>query len=480
MPNRYELASEWMADPAIGRALLHVLGYPESEPLPTSFSLLQNSQSNREILAQVPREYVAVSNQLIHERKQKSPARTIDPTQLLGELDYMPISEVAMSLRPRQQEFENVELIQEEWPQDMVMFLDIEMYDKVNPARVIVDQLSFFQQLEPVYDEISALFDENGIAHTSVMTGRGYHFYFRVTGNTRAMQRLVSIGQNIEPGVLHKQATAHLYSKQEAPIPPKFEQAYKGAIVFQQYLSRIIQKRLSQFQHEAKMPITFSDVGKLGVAIDNTTLLRHAGTGKVSVYPGFWVKPLINPQQYGGHYFVDKTPLITRLPRGHSFKGTEPSLERMIEARQKFDRGISVVNDFEGNIPDASEAILPLIENYVASSLYQLQQSMEDFSEIDPEHEWPQTYRNYSGIKVANPSIAHILEAPNPELLKPDALQYFITTLVDAGWPPIHIVGLLNAIYTDPHIQWQGNFDRHDVKMRRAWGWVFIILSQHY
>lgn len=481
MPNRYELARDWMAHPVISRALIHVLGYPENEPLPESFSLLNDSSEIRAVLAQIPRAYLAVGNQSILERKHhRTPARSIDPVELISELQQMPISEVGMSIRPRQYEFENEELIHQEWPQDIVLFLDIEMFDRTNPARVIVDQLSFFQQLEPVFTGISELFKEYGIAHTSVMTGRGYHFYFRVTGDSDAMRGLVHVGQNIEPSVLHKQATAQQYSKQEAPIPPAFEQAYKGATILQQYLARLIQKRLSDFQRESGISITFSDVGQFGVAIDNTSLGRHAGTGKVMVHPGFWLKPQVAPYKFGGESFVEQTPLITRLPRSHSDKGSEASIARMVEARLRFNKGISVVEDFEGNIPDASEAVEPLINMYLASDLYQLQQDLDRFNEIHPEADWPQTYRFYPGIKWDNPSLSHILDNPYPELLKPGALQYFINTLVDAGWSPIHIMGLLTALYTDPYIQWHDAFDRHDVKMRRAWGWVFIILSQAY
>jgi hypothetical protein len=247
MANRYELARQWMAHPVVGRSLIQVLGYPEQEYLPEDFSILNDTAATQEILAQIPRAYLSIVNQAIFEQKQyKSPARTIDAVELPRELNQMPISEVGMSIRPRQTEYENEELIEQEWPHDIVMFLDIEMFDRTNPARVIIDQLGFFQQLEPVYAGISELFNAYDLPHTSVMTGRGYHFYWRIIGDSEAMQKLVHIGQHIEPEVLHKQATAQLYSKQAAPIPPAFEKAYKGATIIQQFLVRLIQKKLDE------------------------------------------------------------------------------------------------------------------------------------------------------------------------------------------------------------------------------------------
>lgn len=119
-----------------------------------------------------------------------------------------------------------------------------------------------------------------------------------------------------------------------------------------------------------------------------------------------------------------------------------------------------------------------LIADYKKSELKKLQDQLDQHHQIDEQVRWNSTYRNYSGITQNYPAVTELIRYPNPALLQPESLRFFVNTLVDAGWQPIHIVGLLSAIYNDPNIQWGRGFERHDIKVRRAWGWVFIILSQ--
>ncbi len=472
MPNKYEVAREWMGDPIVEWALLNTLGMLQGVEIPKNVNLLDDSEENRYVMSQTVRAYSVVSNTGINDQKRgRSPARSMPNWGLMGELIQNPISDIGTSIRPRSL----IEYEQGNWkPQDMLCFLDVELFDKHNPAEALVNQLGTLRRIEPIFEIITKLLDRLNIPHMSTLTGRGYHFSFRVDGSSAAMDGLIDIGRSVEPEVLERHQFDHHRNKRQYPIHPTFEMAFRGATILQQFLALQIQREC----RGTSLHVTFSDLGDRGIAIDNTTMLRHAGTAKIMVCPGFWIKPLVNPDKYGGEAIVNNTRLITRLPRGNSNVGQVNRIEDLVAARQKINRAKRLLEEFAVGVPDASQGMQKLIADYKKSELKKLQDQLDQHHQIDEQVRWNSTYRNYSGITQNYPAVTELIRYPNPALLQPESLRFFVNTLVDAGWQPIHIVGLLSAIYNDPNIQWGRGFERHDIKVRRAWGWVFIILSQ--
>lgn len=57
------------------------------------------------------------------------------------------------------------------------------------------------------------------------------------------------------------------------------------------------------------------------------------------------------------------------------------------------------------------------------------------------------------------PSVRHILEQPNPLLLRPSCVRLVVRTLLSLGWHPRHIAGLVRSKYERDYgwdDQWSG------------------------
>lgn len=318
---------------------------------------------------------------------------------------------------------------------------------------------------------------EFSIPYMSSLTGRGYHHFSYVPSGTPAYALMLDIGSGVEQEVLQKQREAHLISKQPYVLPLAVERMYRASMFLQQYVFTKVMRSLDG--HAGNLRLDVSDYSDVGVALDNTSLVRHAGTGKVFIPGSVYIKPLLDPSKFGGQDALDSTPLLLRILRANTAKSEiERNLGKLIMDRQNNHRGRANMEQFGGLIPDGSEGVEHLAREYLGSNLRQLQLALQDYSQLDPRNTWHDTYKNTEALLQQYPELRDILRYPNPKLLEPEALDYLINYLADKGWHPIHIVGLLAAHYEDQSFNFAEVMDRHNVPFRHAWAWVFMILSK--
>jgi len=90
-----------------------------------------------------------------------------------------------------------------------------------------------------------------------------------------------------------------------------------------------------------------------------------------------------------------------------------------------------------------------LIAQYLDSEVRRFH---DDYYSVEPEprEQWPQTYDRVSWEGLS-PAARYALEYPNDALLKPDFVRPIVAELLDRGWHPRHIAGLIQSKYERDH-----------------------------
>jgi hypothetical protein len=95
--------------------------------------------------------------------------------------------------------------------------------------------------------------------------------------------------------------------------------------------------------------------------------------------------------------------------------------------------------------PDCSQGMEPLIARYLHSELRRFH---EEYYAVEPEppEQWSGTYDRVS-LEGLPEAARYALEHPNEALLQPDFVRPLVAALLDRGWHPRHIAGLIQSRY---------------------------------
>lgn len=409
-----------------------------------------------------------------------SPARSVKPwtlPQLFDEQERLEL--FASQWQTDRHGQEDVGLIERE-PFRVPLIWDIEYYNFDRPDLTLTNQLELYQQLDDVYRTVSALMQSYGITFVSTMSGRGYHFLSSST--PEIYDEMLQVSGYVSTDLQKHQTripSADGISKRDRPIPPKVERLFRSSCRLQQFLFLEAMANISN----SPLPIHISDVGKEGISMDNTAMVRNAGTAVMGVLGSMYLKPWLYGSSYSQSALRD-TKQIYRISRSNN--GVEPyDLGQLICQRQDPDGVVENLNTIGSTIPIGNRGLLNLIDAYKSSRLYELYSAM-DAVDINPRSIWEDSYRanSYGYLYGLGQGIHEIMDRANPLLLTPEGLEYFVNTLFDSWGGEAnlsvakHVQGLLQAIYEDSRFNWIGRFTRHDLTGRHAQGWVEMILGK--
>ena len=470
---------DYYAQPAVARAIFEYLGLDN----PDTPSLLERSRLNTsKILNGVTTEYLSVQNLDIKNQKpNRAPSRSIKPWNLPEVIHNNPVTEMFQSTwQIDAPGSENIPFAERK-PVRTLLLIDIEHFHQTLPGKAFTDQRGVFDLLEKTYEVMSKKLHKYDIAHLAVMTGKGYHFITQVPYTSEVMDELIEIGQNTEKSISERQNIVPEWSKRDRPVPPKAQQAHKGSALLGHYL---VAQSIREIRGSSQIPVEVSDIGTEGVSIDLTpSLLRSVDTGGIGTAGSIYVKPLVNAGHYGPD-IVRSSRLLTRIPREINSEERR-NLDQLISVRQNFSKSAELLEETGGSIPDGSKGIHRLIKDYQSSRIKGLHDAL-DREPGDPPEYWENTYRNYAGIAGEDEGLAYSLANANPELLKPDVLNYVLNALYNkwGGNSNIDVAGhvrtFLRSAYEDPRFNWGPRFLRHYSAEQHATGWTGIILGQRF
>ena len=123
-----------------------------------------------------------------------------------------------------------------------------------------------------------------------------------------------------------------------------------------------------------------------------------------------------------------------------------------------------------GEIPVELDGWEKLMEDYLNSDLAKFHKEFDSVAH-DPWTEWHRTYRAFR-YEWLPPCVKHVLNNPNPELLKPTQIQLVTRVLMSLGWHPKHIAGYIRSVYESDH-GWENMWYKYDAATRANW-WVRV------
>lgn len=363
------------------------------------------------------------------------------------------------------------------YPRRALLVWDIDWFGP-DAAAPFQEPCRVLRQVEPVLQVLEAALAAYGIAHITVVTGKGAHLVTAIPAHSPVMDELIRIGNVIEPTVLAKQAAGHSpwAALDGRPVPPASELSFKGAVRLQQFL---ITRQIGHARQATNLPVEISDIGQEGIALDNTAATGTVNTRTISVLGSIY-KPQKRPSATAGQFII-------RIPR--TGPGFELSLHETLRLRRDWSMAAEYLGTIDSRIPDGSAGVRKLIREYDRSALAHLHRAM-DRSFGDEPGMFAHGYRNYAAIarQTSDPGrIAWLIAHANTALLQPANLAYFIEELFrawggsrdDLAVAP-HVAGLLRAIYEDPALHWWNRWMGPEDALRHARGWVEQVLGRMF
>ncbi len=317
----------------------------------------------------------------------------------------------------------------------LLLDIDIEYTNYDFPAEPYLDRMRAFRLQQPVFETIRSVLGRYGLRPLCLMTGRGYHFVWKIRKSSKAFSRLLHMGR------LSKDLK-HRYHTLKTPIPAAVGRAFAGAGMLLEYLMHDIQRQAAA---HSEIPVQVLEVyngpqqrGKEIIALDISEYADPLDTRFIRVPFSIYLKPywktgVLTPQ------IRDRIPLIIVAPV------TGPDYVSMVRTSQSLSQMQQVARETSTDIPDMSGATELIARSYENSAL----RRFHDYfyaEQHEPREEWPATY-DRTPLDFLPRCVRSILEEPNERLLVPRAIRLLTAVLLATNWHPRHIAGLIRSKY---------------------------------
>jgi hypothetical protein len=307
--------------------------------------------------------------------------------------------------------------------------VDIEYLNFDFPAEPFLDSERCFRLQEPVVEAIRRVLAETGIRPLHTITGRGHHFAWNIDPASLAFQRLARLG-HVSPGLERTYAAPHPPEGQ--PVDLEFGQAFAG-LAQPRCPIPILPEAVDMGPQERGREIIVLDISEYG-----DSLHTRAVRTPFSVYLKPWLHPeMLTPE------IEHRIPVMVMVPT------LGWKTDRVIPMMRDVGRAAVWASQVSCRIPDESEGTERLIERYLDSEVRRFH---DEYYSVEPEPPelWTATYDRLSPEGFSGMA-RHALEHPNDTLLRPDFVRQLMGALLDQGWHPRHIAGLLQSKYERDH-----------------------------
>jgi hypothetical protein len=321
----------------------------------------------------------------------------------------------------------------------LVADLDIEYVNFDFPAEPFLDPQRTFALQEPVQRAVDRIFTSVGIQPLHAISGRGHHFVWRIQPMSPAFHGLVEMGR-APPSVESMYAMAQ--PPDNEPVDVQLGKAFAGLGLVMEYVAHRI---ISESQPLCPIPILPEAVdmgpqerGKEIVVLDiseygdplHTRAMRMA----FSIYLKPWQRPdILTPEIEG------RVPVMVMVPTG------DLDTDQIVPIMRDIDQAAEWASEVSCLLPDCSHGMEGLLSLYRRSELCRFHDWFYSV-EHEPPERWPFTY-DRTPLDELPPVVRYALEHPNEALLKPDFVRQVVGVLLEQGWHPRHIAGLIRSKY---------------------------------
>ena len=317
--------------------------------------------------------------------------------------------------------------------ESLIAHLDVEYVNFDFAAEAYLDPARTFGIQEPVAQAIERILSYYGIQALHVLSGRGHHYAWKIGRTSDVFMNLCEIG--------HKAVdTTRLH---QTPLDgARLSQAFAGLGMLMEFISRLV---LEMASPQCPIPIELTAVevnasrrgrGREMISLDISEYGDPLPTRTIRAPFSAYFKPWQQLHAMGQSNIEKMGPIIfIPVDKMDTQQGMLAMRDPELAAR--------LAETISTSIPDHTVGMRRLLEHYIASPLHEFHDYFYS-EEHEPVPRWPLTYDRTHLEELPEPA-RHSLLFPNDLLLKPVNMQKVTEALLDKGWHPRHIAGLIRS-----------------------------------
>lgn len=338
--------------------------------------------------------------------------------------------------------------------ESLICHLDIEYVNFDDSAYPFLNEERIFALQQPVVAAAEAVLASRGIYPLKLMTGRGYHFVWKISRTSRAFEALASLG--------HLSASLkYLYATEHAPtgehVAPELGAAFAGLGLVMEFVAHEVKACAAS---DCAVPVELGAIetgggshGREMISVDITEYADPLCSRVMRVPFSVYLKPAQQRFEIGTGIVEGLLPVVV-LPLG------DLSVAEALTVRHNPNAAAQLAESSLVIIPEVARPMNRLIKDYRCSRLARFHAEFYA-QEHDAPALWPETY-DHTPLDALPPCTRLILERPNDFLLRPGCAQRVVRVMLALGWHPRHIAGLIRSKYERDYgwgDQWRG-YDR--------------------
>ena len=353
----------------------------------------------------------------------------------------------------------------------LIAHLDIEYVNFDDPAHPYLAAEQIFELQRPVVSAAKSLFSHFRLAPLHLLTGRGHHFVWGISRDSRAFAQLSALGRM-------SASLQRLYASMPGPageaVATEVGAAFAGLGLMIEFVACEIKSRAAE---KCQLPVELGAIeaggaerGREVIALDITEYADPLCSQGMRVPFSVYLKPWQQRAELGDETVRRLSPMfVIPLDRIDVNEG--------IKIRSNAKEVARLAAASSAKIPDASKSMNLLAKAYLRSPLARFHKWFYS-EEHDADALWPETY-DLTPMDVLPPNVRYILEHPNDLLLRPGCVRLVVRAMLSLGWHPRHIAGLIRSKYERDY-DWKAQWVGYDPATRsdfyaRAFTGEFVI-----
>lgn len=316
----------------------------------------------------------------------------------------------------------------------LLAHIDIEYVNFDFPADAYLDPARAFALQEPVESAVKRVLGHYGIEPLHILSGRGHHFVWRINRASKVFARLAECGRSTIT------QDSLVLRRRDGLDAPSITSAFAGLGLLMEFVSRLV---MMLSEPETVIPVAMTAVevppsrrGREMISIDLSEYADPLPMRTIRVPYSGYLKP------WQQHYAMGEA----NLPRiGPIIFVTldAADLRHGIAAMRDPRMAAALARDASAVIPDQTAGTEHLLHHYLGSDLKKFHDYFHAAQHDDPRR-WPETY-DHTPLDHLPAGAREVLRQPNDLLLRPVGMKLVTGALLDRGWHPRHIAGLIRS-----------------------------------
>jgi len=316
----------------------------------------------------------------------------------------------------------------------LLAHIDIEYVNFDFPADAYLDPARAFALQEPLQMAVERVLGHHGIEPLHVLSGRGHHFVWRIARNSRVFNRLAAIGNAT---LLHDSL---LLRRRDGLDAPSITSAFAGLGLLMEFTARVVMELAGP---DTVIPIDMTAVevgpsrrGREMISVDLSEYADPLPMRTIRVAYSGYLKPWQQLQATGAGNLPRIGPIIFVTLDG-------ADLRDGIKAMRQPALAAELARRTSAQIPDHTTGTEHLLHHYLGSELHKFHDHFHAAKHDDP-HRWAETY-DHTPLGDLPAAVQDTLRHPNDLLLRPVGMKTVTQALLQRGWHPRHIAGLIRS-----------------------------------